>query len=60
MIINPGLDAAHFDIFESDNDAPDPKEDEHHAIFACSDYVYARQLIQEMQDLFSGSISTVG
>ncbi len=33
-----------------DQDADAPHEDEHHVIFACSGYVYARQLFQ---DLFS-------
>ena len=56
-VVNPGLDAAQFDSFDSDDEAADPIEDEHHAIFACSGYVYARQLFQ---DLFSEPISTVG
>ena len=56
-VLNPGLPAAQFDSFDSDEDADDPIEDEHHVIFACSGYVYARQLFQ---DLFSGSTSTVG
>ena len=53
QVVNPGLDAAHFDSFDSDDEAADPIEDEHHAIFACSGYVYARQLFQ---DHFSDSI----
>ena len=57
-VVNPGLDAAQFDSFDSDDEADDPIEDEHHAIFACSGYVYARQLL--FQDLFSESISTLG
>ena len=56
-IVNPGLDDAYFDSFDSDDDAPDPIEDEHHVIFACSGYVYARQLFP---DLFGESVSTVG
>ena len=56
-VVNPGLDAAQFDSFDSDDEATDPIEDEHHAIFACSGYVYAGQLFQ---DLFGESISTVG
>ena len=56
-VLNLGLPAAQFDSFDSDEDADDPIEDEHHVIFACSGYVYARQLFQ---DLFSGSTSTVG
>ena len=56
-VVNPGLDAVQFDSFDSDDEAADPIEDEYHAIFACSGYVYGRQLLQ---DLFSESISTVG
>ena len=41
----------------NDDDAPDPIEDEHHVIFACSGYVYARQVFP---DLFGESVSTVG
>ena len=55
-VVNPGLDAAQFDSFDSDDGAADPIEDEHHAICACSGYGYARQLFQ---DLFSESISSV-
>ncbi len=40
----------------SSPDADDPIEDEHHVIFACSGYVYARQLFP---DLFSET-PTVG
>ncbi len=56
-VLNPGLPAAQFVSFDSDEDADDPIEDEPHVIFACSGYVYARQLFQ---DLCSESISTVG
>ena len=55
--VNPGLDAAQFDSFDSDDEAADLVEDQHFAIFACSGYVYARQLFQ---DLFSEFISSVG
>ena len=55
-VANPGIPAAWFDSFDSDEDAPDPIEDEHHVIFSCSGYVCARQ---RFQDLFSKSISTV-
>ncbi len=47
----------HFDSFDSDEDADDPIEDEHHVGFACSGDVYARQLFQ---DSLSESTSTVG
>ena len=45
-VLNPGLPAAQFDSFDSDEDADDPIEDDHHVVFACSGYVYARQLFQ--------------
>ncbi len=50
-----GLPAAQFDSFDSDEDADDPIEDEHHVIFACSGYVYARQLFP---DLYSKTTSS--
>ncbi len=56
-MINPGLPAAQFDTFDSDEHADDPIEDEHHATFASTGYAYARQLFQ---NLFSKPISTVG
>ena len=46
-----------FDSFDSDEGTDDPIEFEQHVISACSGYVYARQLFQ---DLFRESISTVG
>ena len=56
-VLNTGLPAAQLDTFDSDEDTDTPIEDEHHVIFACSGYIHARQLFQ---DLFSESISTVG
>ncbi len=56
-VLNPGLTAAHVDSFDSDEGTDDPIEFEQHVISACSGYVYARQLFQ---DLFRESISTVG
>ena len=45
-ITNPDVLADCFDAFDSDEDAPDPIEDEHHAIFECSAYattsIYSR------------------
>ncbi len=58
--VEPRLPAAQFDSFDSAEDADDPIEDEHHVIFACSGYVYARQLRQLFPDLFSETTSTVG
>ena len=43
-ITNPDVSADCFDTFDSDEDAPDPKEDEHHAIFECSGYATTRQM----------------
>ncbi len=45
------------DSVDSDEDGDDPIEDQHRVICACSGYVYARQLFQ---DLFRKSISAVG
>ena len=45
------------DSFDLDEDGADPIEDQHHLIFACSGYVNATQLFQ---DLFSKSSSAVG
>ena len=53
-IVNPGLD--HFDAFDSDDEWPDPVEDEQHAIFDCSGYASARQVFH---DLFGAQVSTV-
>ncbi len=53
QVLNPGLPAAQLDSFDSDEDAGDPSENEHHVCFACSGYVYARQLFL---DVYSKSI----
>ena len=55
-IVNPGLAPENFDSFDSDDESSDPVDDEHHAIFECSGYAYARELFP---DLFQGHISTV-
>ncbi len=47
--MNPGLPAALFDSFNSDEDANDPIKDVHQASIACSVYVYARQLKRSAQ-----------
>ena len=36
------------DCFDSDEDAPDPIEDEHHAIFECSAYATTRQMFSDL------------
>ncbi len=48
-VLTPGLPAAQFDSFDSDEDADDPIEDEHHVIFAF--------LAMCMPDSFSGICS---
>ena len=45
-----------WDAFDSDDDSNGPIEDEHHAIFDCPGYVYARE---QFQDLFQSHITTV-
>ena len=55
-ITNQDVPADCFDAFDSDVDAPDPIEDEHHAIFECSGYVTTRQILS---DLFPSHVSTV-
>ena len=55
-IVNPGLAPEYFDSFDFDDESSDPVDDEHHAIFECSGYGYARGLFP---DLFQGHISTV-
>ena len=53
----PGV--KYFDAFDSDSDEerPDPVEDEHHAIFSCSGYVSARRAFD---DLFPEDVVSVG
>ena len=49
---NPGLPAELWDAFDSDdesNESEGPVEDEHHAIFDCPGYMYARE---QFWDLF--------
>ena len=53
---NPGLPAELWDAFDSDDGSEEPVEDEHHAIFNCPGYMYARE---QFQDLFQSHITTV-
>ena len=53
---NPGLPAELWDAFDPDDDSDGPVEDEHHAIFDCPGYMYARE---QFQDLFQSHITTV-
>ena len=52
-IANPDVPA---DCFDSDEDAPDPIEDEHHAFFKCSACATTRQMLS---DFFPSHVSTV-
>ena len=56
-VVNPGIPEAEFDSFDSDEESADPIEDEHHMIFDCSGYSYARDLFK---DLFAQNVVTVG
>ena len=53
---NPGLPAELWDAFDSDDESDGPVEDEHHAIFDCQGYMYARE---QFQDLLHSHITTV-
>ena len=56
-ITNPGIPAQHFDAFDTEEEACEAVEDEHHMLFDCSGYASARI---QFQDLFSSNITTVG
>ena len=49
----------YFDAFDTDSDEerPDPVQDEHHAIFACLGYMSARRAFS---DLFPEDVVSVG
>ena len=53
----PGLPAELWDASDSGDDSEGPVEDEHHAVFDCPGYMYARE---QFQDLFQSHIATVG
>ena len=54
--VNPGLPADQFDSFDSVEESTDSVEDEHHVIFDCPSYTYARQLFPH---IFGSNIVTV-
>ena len=54
--MNPGLPTDHFDSFDSDEESTYPIEHEHHVIFDCPSYTFARQLFP---DIFRRDIVTV-
>ena len=55
--INPGLPAGQFDSLDSDEESTDPVEDEHHVIFDCPSYTYARQLFSDISGSNNVSVS---
>ena len=55
-ITNPGIAPECWDAFDSDDESSGHIEDEHHAIFDCSGYTYARELFQ---DLFQSHITSI-
>ena len=55
-ITNPGVAPECWDAFDSDDESSGHIEDEHHAIFDCSGYTYARELFQ---DLFQSHITSI-
>ena len=55
-LTNPGLPPECWDAFDTDDESSGHIEDEHHAIFDCPAYVYARE---HFQDLFHSHITTV-
>ena len=56
-ITNPGIPAQCFDAFDTEEEACEAVEDEHHMLFDCSGYASARI---QFQNLFSSNITTVG
>ncbi|KAK9841408.1 hypothetical protein WJX74_005242 [Apatococcus lobatus] len=55
-LTNPGIAPECWDAFDSDDESSGHIEDEHHAIFDCSGYTYARELFQ---DLFQSHITSI-
>ena len=55
-LTNPGIAPDCWDAFDSDDESSGHTKDEHHAIFDCSGYLYARELFQ---DLFQSHITSV-
>ena len=53
---NPGIAAECWDAFDSDDESSGHVEDEHHAIFDCSGYTYAREVFW---DRFQGLIKSI-
>ena len=55
-LTNPGIAPECWDGFDSDDESSGHIEDEHHAIFNCSGYTYARELFH---DLFQSHITSI-
>ena len=55
-LTNPGIAPECWDAFDSDGESSSHIEDEHHAIFDCSGYTYARELFQ---GLFQSHITSI-
>ena len=55
-LAHPGLPPECWDAFDSDDENSGDVADEHHAIFDCPSYVYARE---HFQDLFQSHITAV-
>ena len=55
-LTNPGIAFECWDAFDSDDESSAHTEDEHHVIFDCSGYTYARELFQ---DLFQSHITSI-
>ena len=55
-LTNPGIAAECWDAFDADDESSGHIEDEHHDIFNCSGYTYARELFQ---DLFQSHITSI-
>ena len=55
-LTNSGIASEGWDAFDLDDESSNHIEDEHHAIFNCSGYTYARELFQ---DLFQSHITSI-
>ena len=56
-LTNPGITPECWDAFDSDDESSGHIEVEHHAIFDCSGYTYARELFQDLLQSHLTSIS---
>ncbi len=49
--VTPGLPEQQFDSIDSDEEVADPVEDEHHVIFDCFVYTYARKQFADLSNI---------